>query len=321
MKLVRDDAKVGLLVIAAVLVFGGIFFQRALSALLKKESLLKVRLTDVAELQVGTEVHLQGLRVGQVNAIETKREDVQYHFVASLGINPDIVLWQGTRGLVVTKMLGGAYIDLELPEVAARTQVLEPGAIMEGHAAGSIATLIDQVQGFVDNLNGAITDLRAPIKEKGFAAFLDHPDILKALRSLDATLVEARTLMVTGQTAVKGVDESMGRNLASLEKTQTIIRGLLENRGDDLDKILVNLSSALKQLDTLSAEARVLLKTEGAELDTTLKTLNRNLRSTEELVELLKAKPNRLIWGKTTEKEKAAAQRNVEAARRGDTGK
>jgi ABC-type transporter Mla subunit MlaD len=117
------------------------------------------------------------------------------------------------------------------------------------------------------------------------------------------------------------VDESMGRNLASLEKTQTIIRGLLENRGDDLDKVLANLSSALKQLDTLSGEARVLLKTEGAELDTTLKTLNRNLRSTEELVELLKAKPNRLIWGKTTEKEKAAAQRNVDEARRGDTGR
>jgi ABC-type transporter Mla subunit MlaD len=321
MKLVRDDAKVGLLVLAAVLVFGGIFFHRTLSALLKKEAVIKVRLTDVAELLVGTEVHLQGLRVGQVNAIETKREGVQYHFVASLGINPDIVLWQGTRGVVVTKIVGGAYIDLKLPEVLARTEVLEPDAILEGETAGSIATLIDQVQDFVVNLNGAITDLRGPIKEKGFAAFMDHPDLLKALRSLDATLVEARTLMVTSQTAVKGVDESMGRNLASLEKTQTVIRGLLENRGDDLDEILVNLSSALKQFDTLNAEARVLLKAEGAEFDITLKTLNRNLKSTEELVELLKAKPNRMLWGKTSEKEKAAAQRKVEEAQKADAVK
>jgi ABC-type transporter Mla subunit MlaD len=321
MKFVRDDAKVGLLVIAAVLVFGGIFFQRTLSALLKKEAILKVRLANVADLVVGTEVHLQGLRVGQVNAIETIREGVQYHFVASLGIKPDIMLWQGTRGVVVSPIVGGAHIDLELPEVAARTEVLEPGAIMEGDTAGSLATLIDQVQDFVVNLNGAITDLRGPIKEKGFGAFLDHPDILKALRSLDATLVEARTLMVTSQTAVKGVDESMGRNLASLEKTQTIIRGLLENRGEDLDEILVNLSSVLKQFDTLSAEVSVLLKTEGAEFDTILKTLNRNLRSTEELVELLKAKPNRLIWGKPSEKEKAAALRKVEEARKADAAK
>lgn len=321
MKFARDDAKVGLLVVAAALIFGGIFFQRTLSALLKKDALLKVRLANVADLQVGTEVRLQGHRVGQVNAIETKREDVQYHFVASLGINPDIVLWQGTRGVVVTELVGGAHIDLKLPEVAARTQVLERGAIMEGETAGSLATVIDQVDDLVVNLNGALTDLRGPIKEKGFAAFLDQPDLLKALRSLDATLVEAQALMVTGKEAVKGVDESVGRNLASLEKTMTVIHNLLENRSGDLDQILVNVASALKQFNELTAEARVLLKAEGSELDITLKALNRNLESTEELVELLKAKPNRLIWGKPSEKEKASALRKVEEARRGDVRK
>jgi len=321
MKFVRDDAKVGLLVLAAVLVFGGIFFQRSLNALLKKEAIVKVRLVNVADLVVGTEVHLQGLRVGQVIAIETRLEGVQYHFVASLGINPDIMLWQGTRGVVVSGLVGGAHIDLELPELSARTQVLEPDTIMEGDTAVSLATVIDQVHGLVVNLNGALTDLRGPIQEKGFAAFLDHPDLVKALRSLDATLVEAQALLVTGKEAVKGVDESLGRNLASLEKTLAVIHDLLENRSGDLDQILVNVSSAVKQINDLGAEARVLLQAEGPEFDTLLKTLNRNLRSTEELVELLKAKPNRLIWGKPSEKEKAAALRKVEEARKGDVGK
>lgn len=321
MKFVRDDAKVGLLVIAAVLVFGGILFQRSLNALLKKEAIVKVRLANVADLVVGTEVHLLGLRVGQVKAIETKLEGVQYHFVASLGINPDIMLWQGTRGVVVTELVGGAHINLELPELSARTQVLEPGTILEGDTAVSLTTVIDQVHGLVVNLNGALTDLRGPIKERGFAAFLDHPDLVKALRSLDTTLVEAQALLVTGKEAVKGVDESLGRNLASLEKTLAVIHDLLENRSGDLDQILVNVSSALKQINDLSAEARVLLQAEGPEFDTLLKTLNRNLRSTEELVELLKAKPNRLIWGKPSEKEKAAALRKVEEARKVDTGK
>jgi len=120
---------------------------------------------------------------------------------------------------------------------------------------------------------------------------------------------------------VKGVDDSVGRNLATLEKTQTIIHDLLEKRSGDLDEIVVNLSSALKQFNALSAETRVLLETEGVVLDTTLKALNRNLESTEELVELLKAKPNRLIWGKPSEKEKAAAQRKVDEARKNDRGK
>jgi len=321
MRFARDDAKVGLLVVAAALVFGGIVFHRTLSALLKKESLIKVRLANVADLVVGTEVHLQGLRVGQVNAIETKREGVEYHFVASLGINPDIVLWQGTRGLVVSKLVGGASMELELPKAAARTAELEPGDTILGETAGSLTTLIDQIHDLVGNLNGALTDLRVPIREKGLAALLDHPDLRKALGSLDATLVEAQALLATGNKAVKGVGDSLGRNLANLEKTLAVVHNLLDGRSGDLDEILVNISSALKQFTALTADTGVLLNAEGPEIDATLKALNRNLRSTEELVEILKAKPNRLIWGKPSEKEKTAAQKKVDDARRGDVGK
>jgi len=320
-KFARDDAKVGLLVVAAALIFGGILFQRSLRALFKKESTLKVRLENVADLLVGTEVHLQGLRIGQVNAIETKREGVQYHFIASLGISPDILLWKGTRGVVVTKLLGGAYMDLQLPEVPARTQILEPGALLEGDTAGSLATLIDQMQDFVSNLNGALTDLRGSFKEKGLASLLDHPDLKRALKSLDATLLEARALIATSQTTVQGADEALRRNLASLEKSLTIIHGLLERRGGDIDEILANLSVALKEFTSLSTEARALVKANGPEFEATLKALHRNLQSTEELVEVLKAKPNRLVWGKPSGKESEAARRKVQEARKPEGNK
>ena len=321
MKFARDDARVGLLVVTAVVIFGGLLFQRSLSALFKKETTIKVRLDNVSDLVVGTEVQLQGLRVGQVNAIEPKREGVQYHFLASLGIKPDIVLWKGTRGVVVAKLMGGAFMDLQLPEVQARSVVLEPGAVLEGGTAGSLTTLIDKVQDFIRNLNETLTDLRGSFKEKGLASILDHPDVKKALQDLDATLLDARALIAAGQETVKGVDATHGRDLASLEKSLAIIQGLLEKRGGDIDEILANLSIALKQFNALSTEARALLKADGPELDATLKTLNRNLRSTEELVEILKAKPNRLVWGKPSEKEKEAARRRVQEAREADTKK
>ena len=321
MKFARDDARVGLLVVTAVVVFGGLLFQRSLSALFKKETTIKVRLDNVSDLVVGTEVQLQGLRVGQVNDIEPKREGVQYHFLASLGIKPDIVLWQGTRGIVVAKLMGGAFMDLQLPDFQARTFVLEPGAVLEGGTAGSLTTLIDKVQEFIRNLNETLTDLRGSFKEKGLASILDHPDVKKALQDLDATLLDARALIATGQEAVKGIDATLARDLASLEKSLAIIHGLLEKRGGDIDEILSNLSIALKQFNDLSTEARALLKADGPELDAMLKTLNRNLKSTEELVEILKAKPNRLVWGKPSEKEKEAARRKVQEAREADAKK
>jgi ABC-type transporter Mla subunit MlaD len=321
MRFARDDAKVGLLVLAAVLLFGALLFQRSIHAVFKKETILKVRLENAGDLAVGTEVHLQGWRVGQVNRVDLEREGVQYRFVATLGLLPEILLWKGTKAVVVTKMFGGSFVDLQLPEVAARQEVLQPGTVLEGDTAASLASLIDEMQDFVRNLNGALTDLRTTFKEKGAGVLLDHPGLKKALVDLDATLLDARALIKDGQNAVKHTDAALGRNLESLEKSLSVLQALLEKRSGDVDAIVVNLASVLKQLDGLSSETRTLLKTDGPEIDAALKALRRNLERSEELLELLKAKPNRIVWGTPSEAEKEAARRKVEASRSADPQK
>lgn len=321
MRFARDDAKVGLLVLAAALLFGGLLFQRSLSALFRKETTLQVRLESAADLVVGTEVQLQGWRVGQVNRVDLEREGVQYRFVATLGIRPDILLWKGTKGVVVAKLFGGAFMDLQLPPVDARKEVLLPGAILEGGTAASLATLIDEMQDFVRGLNEALAELRGQFKRKGIGAVLDHPDLKKALQDLDATLLDARAFIKEGQGAIKRSDAALGRNLESLEKSLGILQGVLEKRSGEIDTIVVNLSEVLKQINGLSAETRTLLKTDGPEIEAALKALRRNLESSEELLELLKAKPNRAVWGTPSEAEKEAARRKVQAARAGETRK
>lgn len=128
MRFERDDAKVGLLVLVALLLFSSFALHRALRALLSRETLHQVVLENAAELSVGTEVQLQGLRVGQTNGIEMKREGTEYRFVATIGIRPDVVLWKGTRGVVVTRLVGGSYLDLRLPPPAERRAELRPGS-------------------------------------------------------------------------------------------------------------------------------------------------------------------------------------------------
>jgi len=246
---------------------------------------------------------------------------VQYHFVATLALQPDILLWQGTKAVVVAKLLGGSFVDLQLPEVSARSKVLEPGALLEGGTAASLASLIDEMESFVRNLNGALTELRGEFKQKGAGVLLDHPGLKKALNNLDATLAEARALIRDGQKAVKQGDAALSRNLASLEKSLGILQSVLETRSGEIDTIVVNLAEVLQQLNGLSAETRTLLKTEGPEIDATLKSLRRNLESSEELLELLKAKPSRVVWGTPSKTEKAAAHRKVQAAREGELKK
>jgi len=321
MKFERDDAKIGLLVFLAVGVFIGLLFHRSLSAIVKKETTLRVSLDNASDIAAGTEVQLQGLRVGQVNQVELRQEGVRYTFLATLGIRPDIVLWRGTKAVRSSKGLGGNFLDLQLPPIEKRTQVLEAGAVLPSETGASISTLIDEAQDFLHNLNGAVDELRKHVREKGLGAVLDHPQVHKALVDLDETVREfkkvatdADALAKQGGTTMTSLDKS----LANLEKVMAMIQTLLDKRGPDVDAIVANLASVLKQLDGLSAELRVFLKGAGPEVDANLKALHRNLQATEELMEILKAKPNRIVWGTPSKAEKAAAKQRAESQEKQD---
>lgn len=321
MRLERDDAKVGLVVLAALLVFGSLLFHRSLSALLRQETPLRVQLADVSDLAVGTAVQLQGLKVGRVKAIDLQRDGVDYRFVATLALRPDLVLWRGTKGVVVSKLVGGSFLDLRLPELPERREVLAPGALLEGGASSSLAALIDQMQVFVGNLNGALTELRGHVRERGLGAVLDHPQVKGTFRNLDGTLTEVRALVAEGREAVKRNDVLLERNLVSLERSLAVLQGVLESRREEVDAIVLHLAGVLKELEGLSAETRAFLNTGGPEAEEALRALNRNLRTSEELLQILKAKPNRVVWGTPSAAEQEAARRKAEEARRAEPSK
>lgn len=321
MRFERDDAKIGLLVFVAIAVFVALLFHRSLTAIVKKESIVKVRLDNVAGLEVGTEVQLQGHRVGQVNRIDLKREGEEYYFLTTLGLQPDIVLWKGTLVIVSSKGLGSTFIDLDLPPPENRRALLEADAILMGETGASLGTLITEVQAFVQNLNGTLDELKAHLKEKGLGAVLEHPSVRKVLVDLDATLLEFRKVAVRGDALIKrGQDsaETLDRSLTSLEKSSAIVEGLLDRRSGDIDDIIGSLSTLLKELQGLSTDMHALLRDSGPEVEANLKALHRNLRATEELLEILKNKPSRVVWGKPSAAEKAAARKQVEENRKQD---
>lgn len=315
MRFERDDAKIGLLVFFAVAVFIGLLFHRSLTAIVKKETTFRVSLDNATDIAAGTEVQLQGLRVGQVNAIELKKEGVQYSFTATFGILPEIVLWEGTKAVRASKGLGGTFLDLQLPPPEQRTQVLVAGSTLPSEAGASIGTLMAEAQTFLHNLNQGVDELRGHLRQKGLGAVLDHPQVHKVLVELDGTLKDFRKVAAGGDALMQqggGTLQSLDRSLAHLEKVTGSLQTLLDKRGGTVDDILVNLASVLKQLDALSTEMRGFMKTAGPDVDANLKALHRNLQAAEELIEILKAKPNRIVWGTPSKAEKAAARQRVE---------
>ena len=319
MRLEKDDAKIGLLVFLTLGLFVGFIFHRSLSTILRKETLVRVRLETASDVAEGTEVQLQGLRVGQVDAVQLQRDGVRYHFLATLGLRTDIVLWEGTRVTVVSKPLGGAYMDLLLPDPDQRRTPLAASTVLAGSSSASLASLIDGIAALVANLNHGVDEVRAELKTRGLGAVLDHPQVGKVVQSLDSTLQAYRVLAQDGQKVVNqsgGTLQNVDRTLATLNQSLDQVQGLLTSRRGDLDAIVVHLAGTLKELEGLSKEVSGVVRQTGPDADATLKSLDRTLRSTEELLELLKAKPNRLIWGKPTPAEQAAAAKKVEQTRK-----
>jgi len=324
MRLEKDDAKIGLLVFLTLALFVGFIFQRSLATIFRKESHLQVRLQSAADVAEGTEVQLQGLRVGQVEKVRLQRDRVQYHFLADMGLRTDIVLWEGTKVLVVAKPLGGSFLDLQLPPPAERREALAPETILAGASGPSLATLVADIDALVENINRGVDELRGQLQARGVGVLLEHPQVRTVLLNLNQTLQSFQQLAEEGGGLARqggGSVKNLDRALASMQQVIDQIHALLSDRQGDLDAIVVHLAGTLKEMESLGKELRVVIQDRGPEAGESLKSLDRTLRSAEEMLELLKVKPNRVVWGKPTQAERDEAAKKVEEARKAQGAK
>jgi ABC-type transporter Mla subunit MlaD len=306
----RNDAKVGLFVMAGLGLFVGLFVLVNARKVVEHTDRIKVRLESLEGVAVGTEVVLQGYRVGQVDALEFKQEGVRYRFLATLSINDGVKLWRGTKVAVVPKGLGGSALDLQLPPEDQRSAELPRQEILEGEAGASFASILIKVDTLLENLGAVSGELRT----KGAGYVLDQPQLRNVLQRLTATLQtydglgqDARRLAAQGGKSLEGLD----RSLAMLESSLKEVQGLLQRHGTDLDETLSRLPKVLKQVEGLTGELQTLIKDERPDLEIALKSLNKDLKSVGELLELLKQKPSRILWGKPSEAERKKAEQSA----------
>lgn len=317
MRFEREDAKLGLLILLAFAIFGALAFRHTLRLLFHPETIHAVHLANAADLSVGAEVQLLGLRVGEVRKIEMLKEAASYRFVATFGLRSDAVLWRGTKGVVTPRMVGGPFLDLQLPPVDQRLVPLAAGDPIEGEQGASAGTLVTELTALTRNLNETVTALRVEMKAHGILPLLEQPEVRHVLHEFAKSLTTFREASKTAQETLAHGDrtlETADRNMASLERSLTALQAILERRGPDLDAAIAQLGPALAQVQRAGADLSELLKGAGPEAGESLRALHRTLASLQELIELLKAKPNRIVFGTPTAKEQEAARKRAREA-------
>lgn len=311
----KQDARLGCFVLLALALFAGLLVYKNAGAVTEKTYPLVVRLERMEGLVPGTDVELKGYRVGAVERVDMRQEGTDYHFLATLAVRSDIQLWRGTRAVVAPKGVGSVMLDLRLPPPGERALVLAAGDQIPGEEGVSLGGVLERADRLLANLNGSLDEVRERVRAKGLGDLLEHPSVARALRSLDGTLQEFQALARDGRGLASHADRSMGeadKALADLERSLAATRALVERRAPELDRILVSLASVLQQSDALLARFRA---EDQPEVEASLKALRRSLDSVEELLQLLKQKPSRAVWGTPGEAERERARKALEAAR------
>ncbi|HCZ32561.1 MAG TPA: hypothetical protein DHV93_03345 [Holophagaceae bacterium] len=311
----KQDARLGLFVLLALALFVGLLVAKNARAVTERTYPLVVRLDQMEGLVPGTDVQLKGYRVGAVERVDMRQEGVDYHFLATVSVREDIRLWRGTRAVVAPKGVGSVMLDLRLPPPPERTVALAAGDQIPGEEGVSLGGVLERADRLLANLNASLDAVRDRVQKKGLGDLLEHPSVAQALRSLDATLRELQALARDGRGLAAHADRSMGeadRALEDLEKSLGVARTLLERRAPELDRILVHFASVLQQADGLLTRFQA---ESHPDMEASLKALRRSLDSAEELLQLLKQKPSRAVWGTPSEAEREKAKRALEAAR------
>lgn len=308
----KQDARLGLLVLVSLGLFLGLLVYKNAETVTERTYPLVVRLEQMEGLARGTDVQLKGYKVGTVQRVDMRQEGRDYHFLARIDVREDIRLWRGTRANLAAKGVGSVMLDLRLPELAQRLDLLTPGEELPGDAGVSIAGVLERADRLLASLTAGVDGLRARVAARGLGDLLEHPSLRQPLRSLDGTLREFQALAQESRGLVGHADRSMGqadKSLAALEESLAAVRTLLTRRGPELDQILVSLAATLKQAEATLGRFAV---EDHPELAVSLKSLRRSLAAVEELLELLKQKPSRVVWGTPSDAERERARKAAE---------
>jgi len=299
----KDEIKVGVLVLAALIVMAALF-AAVLGLRPGGKATYQANFQRVAGLEKGSPVNYAGFQVGRVKGVKVDEERAGTLRVV-LTVDRDVRLPQGTVATIDAPMFGSTSLELKPGDPA--DGWLEEGAELPAEEPFSLTAAMKKLEGLVDkveetvgvlseNLEGAtdqVQSVLASVEELLGEENRDHVGSL--LAGADEMMEEmrpkVREIMAKIDSALTKLDEATDAARETLQKAQ----GLVEDNREELERIVETALAALEKARDSMDTVDGILSGQRGNLEETISSLREASANMVELTRSLKERPWTLV--------------------------
>src|SRR3989338_6594921 len=262
------EAKVGLFVIVAIILFVWLSFQFGGIKWLQKSGYHIITYMDsVTGLEKESPVKLAGVRIGKIENMELKGSKAEI----TMDINSEVKIYKNATASVKSEsLLGQKFIEISYgnPE----SGKLENGAVItQGEASADVDKLVLKLTSVANGLDKVVTENKENINET-LSNIKDATKTLNRMLAQNEASVKSAVqnideLSIRLNTLVANNENSVNKTLDNFEKVSGTLR-------EKTPEVMEKFSKISKDLDSVIQENRVNLKETIAGLKDTTKSLN-----------------------------------------------
>ncbi len=250
------EIKVGITVIIAMIILLWIIGWAKNISLFEDEKLLTVKFNNVAGLEVGDQVFVDGVRKGHVVRIENTSKGVYVTFNLPLDIklNRD-----ATFSIMMLDLMGGKKIEISPGD---SDEPIDFSQIYSGKFKGDISTAMAALSNVQD-------------------------DLIDAVRELKITLTSVNSLLSNEQFST-----DLKNGIKNINKLTSNLNAVIEENKFPLNKLLVSSNSLVTRIDSTLGETTPKMDSVFVSLRNTLSSSNELMNSINKLIEETKSSEN-----------------------------
>lgn len=243
----KTEIKVGLTVLLAIIIFLWIFGWAKNFSLRASENFVKVTFRNVAGLEIGDPVTVNGLRKGYVNKMKALSDQV----IVELAVDKDIELKDDAEfSITMLDLMGGKKVEI-YPGQA--THSLDLNKIHKGKFLSDIPAVMALIGSVQDDLVSVMKDVKITLSSMNKLLTDERlsSDLKNSIQNLNQLTLEVNELIKQNKDDIKKLTSN---TISLTEKTQSFI----ENNEKEFSDVLRNLNSVIMQSEKIMLDVNKL---------------------------------------------------------------